>query len=250
MKRLYSLVMSIFLFVFITFNLSTPQALAQTVSNFSNLEEEPTLQSIDNRLQNIESMLVITQGDQPEPDELTEPPESESGLVPEVVNVSRANQLEATIDSWGLPNFRGSEVTRLLFNRCNGRQNSVPPTIYWENIGATFAVLQKLRTDLGKPMTLTSVYRDPIYNKCVGGATNSFHTDRGRNNKSMTAIDFSTASTSPRTVTRKLRSYRGRTFTNPANGRSFVFAGGIGTYFGFNHLDTGGFNGNFGDDNF
>ena len=258
MKRLFSIVMSFLLIVFITFNLSITSALAQTNSDFSNVDDKPTLESIEKHLKNIELLFLSTQGDQPEPEETTEVSESESlllesgqsGLIPEAVNVGSLNQFKARIDSWpGLPNFSGDEVTRLLYNRCNGLQNSVPPSRVWDNIAPTLAVLQRLRTDLGTPINMTSVYRHPDYNTCVRGVPNSFHTLR-TDNKSMVAIDFYANSGNPRAWTRKLRSYRGQNFTNPATGRTFTFAGGIGTYDTFTHVDTRGYNSNFGPNNF
>lgn len=258
MKRFFSVVMSIFIVVFITLNLSSASALAQTNSNFSNSEEKPTLESIENHLNTIELILLSTQEEQPEPEETTEIVETESiqqesghySPVSEAVNVGTLNQFKARIDSWsGLPNFSGDEVTRLLYNKCGGLQNSVPPSRVWNNIAPTLAVLQRLRTDLGTPIHMTSVYRHPDYNTCVGGVTNSFHSLRS-DNKSMTAIDFYANSGNPRAWTKKLRSYRGQTFTNPATEGTFTFAGGIGTYGTFTHIDTGGYNSDFGPNNF
>ncbi len=257
MKRLLSVVMSICLFVFITCNLSASSALAQNNSDISTLEEKPTLESLENHLRAIESLLLSTQGDQPEPEEITEMPETESlepesDLVLEAVNVGTLNQFKARIDSWtGLPNFSGNEITKLLYNRCggNGIQNTVPPSNVWNNIAPTLAVLQRLRSDLGTPINMTSVYRHPDYNTCIGGVVNSFHSLRS-DSKSMTAIDFYANSGNPRQWTRKLRSYRGQTFTNPATGRTFIFRGGIGTYGTFTHVDTRGYDVDFGPNNF
>lgn len=250
--------MSILLFVLITFNLSSASAIAQNNSDFLNSEEKPTLESIENHLKTIELLLLSTQGDQAEPEEITEMPEidslqaesGQSGLVPEAVNVGSLNQFKARIDSWpGLPDFSGDEITRLLYNRCRGLQNSVPPSRVWNNIAPTLAVLQRLRTDLSTPINMTSVYRDPNYNTCIGGVSNSFHSLRS-DNKSMTAIDFYVNSGNPRAWARKLRSYRGQTFTNPATGKSFTFIGGIGTYRSFTHIDTRDYCSNFGPNDF
>ena len=254
MQRLFSLVMSIFLFVFITFNLCSASALAQDNSDFSTSQEKPTLESIEEHLKTLELLLLSTQGDQPEPEEITEMPETESlqqeSGVPEAVNVGSLNEFKARIDSWpGLPNFSGDEVTRLLYNRCRGLQNSVPPSRVWNNIAPTLAVLQRLRNDLGTSINLTSIYRHPDYNTCIGGEPNSFHSLRS-DDKSMTAIDFYANSGNSRAWTTKLRSYRGQTFTNPATGRTFTFKGGIGTYGTFTHVDTRDYISNFGPNNF
>ena len=253
MRRLFSAVMSVFLSVFITFNLCSASALAQDNSGFSTSAEKPTLESIEDHIKTIELLLLSNQGDQAEPDEITEMPEAEllqqESTVLEAVNVGSLNAFKARIDSWpGLPNFSGNEVTKLLYNRCGGLQNSVPPSGVWNNIAPTLAVLQRLRTDLGTPINLTSVYRDPEYNTCVGGVPDSFHTLRG--DKSMTAIDFYANSGNPKAWTKKLRSYRGQTFTNPATGGTFTFRGGLGTYNTFSHVDTRGYCANFGPRNF
>ena len=254
MQSVFSAVMSVFLFVFITFNLCSASALAQDNSDFSISHEKPTLESIEDHIKTIELLLLSNEGDQAEPDEITEIPEAErlqqeSG-VQEAVNVGSLNAFKARIDSWpGLPNFSGNEVTKLLYNRCGGLQNSVPPSGVWNNIAPTLAVLQRLRTDLGTPINLISVYRGPEYNNCIGGVVNSFHSLRA-DDKSMIAIDFYANSGNPRAVTRKLRSYRGQTFTNPATGGTFIFRGGIGIHRSFIHVDTRGHDSNFGPDNF
>lgn len=43
------------------------------------------------------------------------------------------------------------------------------------NIFPTLTVLQHLRTDYGKPIFISSVYRDKTYNKGVGGKSKSLH---------------------------------------------------------------------------
>ena len=51
MKRLFSGVMSLFLILFIAFSFFSAEALAQNTNSFSNLDEKPTLESIENHLQ-------------------------------------------------------------------------------------------------------------------------------------------------------------------------------------------------------
>ena len=106
-----------------------------------------------------------------------------------------------------------------------------PTKRLWENVAPTLAVLDRLRADIGAPIIITSSYRDPDYNSCVGGVANSQH-------KFFRAIDFFARSGTSSSWATTLRSYRGQTFT--ADGKEFVFHGGIGTYDSFVHLDTRG----------
>lgn len=79
--------------------------------------------------------------------------------------------------------------------------------------------LQALRTALGKPLIVTSGYRSPEHNRCVGGATASKHMEG-------TAFDISMSNHDP------------AAFIAAARREGFS---GIGTYprSGFVHIDTG-----------
>ena len=249
MKQLILGVMSILILLLVTFNFYPPTALAQGIDELSISEQTTTLEKIEQSLETIKLLMLSTQGDQPEPTEgeNQESLSSRQSLNLQTVNQNSLNNFRARIDSWaGLPNFSGGEITQLLYNRCGTTQNSVPPSNIWNNIAPTLAVLQRLRNDLGAPIHLTSVYRSPEYNRCIGGAPNSYHSIRSDNNsKSMTAIDFYAETGSSSDWRAKLRSYRGQSFTNPATGSSFIFAGGIGKYATFTHVDTRGDDVNF-----
>ncbi|MEM9275639.1 MAG: D-Ala-D-Ala carboxypeptidase family metallohydrolase [Cyanobacteria bacterium P01_F01_bin.143] len=184
-----------------------------------------TLDDIKATLERIELRLIEIEGDAPEPEEVPTP-----GNVAETI--SSASDLAQVIDGWpGLPNFSGSEITRLTTKRCGTISNSIPPSNLWNNIAPTLAVLQRLRTELGAPIYLTSVYRNPEYNACIGGAQFSQHLQ-------FKAVDFTSTTGNSEQWRNILNSYRGQTFTNPADGSTFVLRGGLGLYNTFVHLDT------------
>lgn len=53
--------------------------------------------------------------------------------------------------------------------------NDFPPTALWPNIASLAQRLDMIRTEIGAPMILTSVYRTQAYNCAVGGALDSRH---------------------------------------------------------------------------
>lgn len=145
-------------------------------------------------------------------------------------------ELEALIDSWKLPNFRGAEFTPYWSKVRDGVRNSMPPRELWSAIARTLAALQRLRTDLGAPISLTSTYRSTAYNAVIGGEPNSYHTK-------FLAIDFTCSAGDPEEWGERLRSYRGKRFIDPATKKTFTFRGGVGIYSSRNfvHLDTRGY---------
>jgi uncharacterized protein YcbK (DUF882 family) len=142
--------------------------------------------------------------------------------------------LEEFIDSLGLRHFKGKEFTPYWSRVRNGVKNSEPPRELWENIIPTLVVLDELRERTGKPISLLSTYRNPNYNRVVGGATQSHH-------KNFNAIDF-TGGLAPSEYARILKGMRNERFVNPLTGKKFTFLGGVGKYPGFTHLDTRGHN--------
>lgn len=142
-----------------------------------------------------------------------------------------AQEFAAYFDGFAFPNFSGSEITPYFSRTRGGVSNSVPPKHLWPNFIQTMVVLQHLRQVLGRPITLTSTYRSPDYNRAVGGASQSEHVK-------FRAIDFQVSGLLPAQVAQVLRSLRGKVFLNPATNKSFTFRGGIGVYATFVHVDT------------
>jgi uncharacterized protein YcbK (DUF882 family) len=95
--------------------------------------------------------------------------------------------------------------------------------------------LDKLRSDLGVPIIITSSYRNVPYNAAIGGVSNSHHCFAR-------AIDFvAHGAGSSKHWGAKIKTYRGKTFNLPGVG-NFVFHGGVGIYYAsdFVHVDTRG----------
>lgn len=138
---------------------------------------------------------------------------------------------EEFIDAQCLDHFGGAEFTEYWSRTRDGVRNECPPTVLWQNIVPSLVVLDQIREDLGKPITLNSTYRSPRYNRAVGGEPNSFH-------MRFMAIDFS-ADCSAEHLHVVATAQRGRIFRMPGNGGTFRFAGGIGLYVksGFVHID-------------
>lgn len=104
--------------------------------------------------------------------------------------------------------------------------NVLPARALWANIRNTMKVVDSLATRLDHPIDqIVSVYRSPAYNaRCAGAKSNSYHL---RNN----AMDV-TFDCSPGKVAAMARAMRS----------SGLFAGGVGRYPGFTHVDTRGKN--------
>jgi len=74
----------------------------------------------------------------------------------------------------GVTNFNLNEVTQ--------RQDDIPEDLQM-NIIPTILLLQAIRNDIQKPITIDSTYRSPQHNADVGGKQNSLHMQ-------FNAIDF------------------------------------------------------------
>ena len=107
---------------------------------------------------------------------------------------------------------------------CGGK-NALPPEDVWPNLAKLAPVIDAVRAELGHPIRVTSIYRSPAYNSCVGGVTNSQH-------RKMTAADCVVSSATPRDLQKAAKAVRSRG----------DFIGGIGLYGGFVHIDVRGSN--------
>jgi hypothetical protein len=202
------------------------------------LPPEDRLDELLRRMSRLELLIISERMDEVEGNE----PDDTAGLEAADAALALADEprslaaaFEDFIDGLGFPNFRGSEFTPYWSRMRNGVRNSAPPRELWPNIVPTLAVLQRFRTEIGRPVQLLSTYRSPAYNRAVGGATESMH-------KHFRAIDFTVSSGTPTQWARRLRGYRGQSFDDPAAGHRFAFHGGIGIYTASNfvHIDTRG----------
>jgi N-acetylmuramoyl-L-alanine amidase len=136
---------------------------------------------------------------------------------------------KAFIETLGLQHFHPDEFLQLGGSNqsgdCKGL-NTFPPKHLWPRITNTALMLDRIRGELGTAVRITSCYRSPAYNDCVGGEDNSLHSQ-------FNAVDFTCQSGTPeiwRRVAVRLRNQDAR------------FVGGIGTYTSQNfvHIDTRG----------
>lgn len=104
------------------------------------------------------------------------------------------------------------------------QKNTDPPRELWDNCIPLVRVLNRLRSKLGVPVSLLSVYRSPAYNAAIGGAKFSQHKD-------FKAADV-VCKAPPAQVAKALRELRS----------AGLFKGGIGTYRTFTHVDVRGNN--------
>ena len=135
--------------------------------------------------------------------------------------MSTESAFKSWFDSQGFRNFKGAELTWYFGKVRSGVANTYPPRLLWDNIVPTLRILDRLRDHLARPITLTSTYRAPSYNRAIGSPDGSMH-------RQFRAADFKVAGVDPRDVAAVLKLWRG----------SGDFRGGIGTYRTFVHLDT------------
>lgn len=73
------------------------------------------------------------------------------------------------------PHFALKELTDSAKARAKGIDNTPPPEVY-PRLLATAELLERVRAELGAPVTVTSGYRCPALNAAVGGVTSGDHT--------------------------------------------------------------------------
>lgn len=138
-------------------------------------------------------------------------------------------EFDAFIGSLGLRHFSPQEF--LVLGGAHVTQgsagyglNTPPPKQLWPNIANTARVIDELRARLGTSVSISNAYRSPAYNRAIGGAASSMH-------MRFNALDLQSSAT-PSQVNAALLGMRDE-------GR---FAGGIGVYNTFVHVDTRGSN--------
>ncbi|MFM7335425.1 MAG: N-acetylmuramoyl-L-alanine amidase [Tabrizicola sp.] len=104
-----------------------------------------------------------------------------------------AGDFTAFITSLGLQHFQPDEFLELGASHQSGKckgLNTFPPRALWPRIANTAQMLDRIRDRLGAAIRITSCYRSPAYNTCVGGETNSLHMQ-------FNAVDFTAQSGTP-----------------------------------------------------
>ena len=127
------------------------------------------------------------------------------------------------IEGLSLKHFSSGEFISQGERVRNGVRNSLPPESKWEAIVETAWIADLARRQLGFPLTITSAYRSPDYNKAVGGAVRSQHVAN-------TALDLIPSKGRVKQLYDQLIAMR--------NGGAFK--GGVGIYDSFVHVDTRG----------
>jgi N-acetylmuramoyl-L-alanine amidase len=138
---------------------------------------------------------------------------------------------DSFIHGLGLRHFQPIEFLTMGGGNASGScagKNRLPPKSEWPNLANTARMIDEIRERLGAPVNITSAYRSPAYNSCIGGATSSYH-------KSFKALDWVCSSGTARDWHRVAKEVRSSTT---------AFRGGIGLYIGSNfvHIDTRGSN--------
>jgi uncharacterized protein YcbK (DUF882 family) len=129
------------------------------------------------------------------------------------------------LDESGIKVFSAKEVFFKGASNVYLKNNTDPPRNLWKRIIPTLQALQIVRNRLKVPIQLISIYRSPAYNKVIGGATNSQHSQ-------FRACDVVSSKASPQTIYSSLLHLR----------RAGAFVGGLGFYRSFVHIDTRGKN--------
>lgn len=107
---------------------------------------------------------------------------------------------------------------------CAGK-NTMPERALWDNVVPLVRAMDAIRAELGAAVRITNCYRGEAYNSCIGGVPRSQH-------KQFRAADFvcgAGASKAWADAARRVRDRGG-------------FAGGIGIYNSFVHIDVRGSN--------
>ena len=139
------------------------------------------------------------------------------------------SRFQPYFDTLGAQHFEAREFTFLGashagVHRCTGT-NSYPDESLWGNLKLLVPTLDAIREELGHSIRLSSIYRAPQYNSCVGGKDASQHLK-------FTAADCVVRNASPMALHEAALNVRARG----------DFMGGIGLYNSFVHIDVRGEN--------
>jgi uncharacterized protein YcbK (DUF882 family) len=137
--------------------------------------------------------------------------------------VTSEQAFQRMLDKWGVKSFTAKEFFFRGGSDAKLQLNTDPPAALWPNMERTAKTLQEARNRLGKPIRITSAYRDAAYNRKIGGVANSTHVQ-------FNAVDLVTDK--PAALYLLLLDLR----------REGLFKGGLGLYRSFVHLDSRGHN--------
>ncbi len=132
-------------------------------------------------------------------------------------------EMDAFLDGAGVKHFSAKEIApvgKRVWKDGKSFDLQEPPREKWAHILPTLEVLEWLRAQVG-PLYVNSGYRDPDYNRAVGGAAESRHV-------AFNAIDFRSKTKKPKELAAVLETYE------------YAEALGVGIYPAFVHVDTRG----------
>jgi uncharacterized protein YcbK (DUF882 family) len=129
-------------------------------------------------------------------------------------------EFQSFLDRNGIEFFSAKEVLYLGASNAWLKLNSTPEPSLWPNILPALSAADELRRRLGKPIQILSAFRNPAYNRAIGGARNSQHTQ-------FRALDLTAKVPIPElaALAKQIRTEK-------------IFTGGLGIYPGFIHLDS------------
>lgn len=107
-------------------------------------------------------------------------------------------------------------------SKCHGK-NSLPPKSIWKNVVPLIVALDAMREQLGYSVRITNCFRSALYNKCVGGASSSQHLEF----KAADLVGQQENSAAWADAAKVVR-------------KQGAFAGGVGIYSSFVHVDVRG----------
>ena len=129
-------------------------------------------------------------------------------------------EFQSFLDRNRIQFFTAREVLFLGASNAWLKLNTAPDPSLWPNILPALAAADELRRRLGRPVQILSAYRNPSYNRAIGGARNSQHAQ-------FRALDLTAKVPIPELakLAKQIRTEK-------------IFTGGLGTYPGFIHLDS------------